>query len=97
VSEPDVTDTVYARSPDVVWRLGPDRVVVRRVSASGDHAYDLESAAALVWISLDRPGTASDVTKRIVGAGLGFGAGDTDGTIRLLVDQQLVVVQPADH
>ena len=40
------------RRPDVVWRLGPDRVLVRRI---GEDGLDLMGAAALVWIALDRP------------------------------------------
>ncbi len=40
------------RRPDVVWRLGPDRVLVRRI---GEEGLDLMGAAALVWIALDRP------------------------------------------
>lgn len=92
-----MSKTVYARSPDVVWRLGPDRVLVRRVSAPDGQAQDLEGAAALIWISLDEPGTASDVIERIVVAGLRAEADETNDTIQLLLDEQLIVVKPIDH
>ncbi len=92
-----MSKTVYARSPDVVWRLGPDRVLVRRVGASDGQGQDLAGAAALIWISLDEPGTTSDVIERIIGAGLGAEANETNDTIRLLLDEQLIVVKPIDH
>lgn len=41
-----------ARRSDVLWRLGADRVLVRRVGADG---LDLVGAAALVWVALDEP------------------------------------------
>lgn len=91
------SETVYARSPDVLWRLGPDRVLVRRVSVPEGQSWDLGGAAALVWISLDEPGTSSDVMARIAAAGLEAGQGQTDDTIRILLDQQLIVVKPIDH
>ncbi len=39
------------RRPDVLWRLGPDRVLVRRI---GEDGLDLMGGAAMVWIALDR-------------------------------------------
>ena len=59
----DTTETVYTRSPDVVWRLGPDRVLVgldgsgRQVVERASQPRTVESVgpAALVWIALDDP------------------------------------------
>ena len=52
----------YVRSPDLVWRLAHDRVLVRRV---GDHdaaaATDLLGAAALVWVAAEYPLTATEI------------------------------------
>ena len=51
-----MSEPVYSRAPGVVWRLGPDRVLVRRIGAHGDDAAaDLLGEAALVWIALDEP------------------------------------------
>lgn len=62
----DAGEPVYSRASDVVWRLGPDRVLVRRVGAIGhDAAADLLGDAALVWIALDEPGTTSAIIERI--------------------------------
>ena len=44
--------TLLSRRSDVLWRLGADRVLVRRVGADG---LDLVGAAALVWLALDEP------------------------------------------
>ena len=56
-----VSETVYARSPDVVWRLGPDRVLVRRVGGRGeDAAAELLGAAALVWIAVVEPASRNE-------------------------------------
>lgn len=40
----------YERCSHVVWRQGPDRVLVRRI---GGEAFDLLGATALVWVALD--------------------------------------------
>jgi hypothetical protein len=51
----------YSRAPGVLWRLGPDRVLVRRVGEGAEGARDLFGAAALVWLALDEPLTGSDL------------------------------------
>ncbi len=81
--------TVFARAPGVVWRLGPDRVLVRRVNVPDGAPRDLQGAAALVWISLDEPGTRSDIVERLVAAGLET---ETDETLRLLLDEELIII-----
>ena len=88
-----MSEPVYARVPGVVWRLGPDRVLVRRVDAVADgDPRELQGTAALVWISLDEPGTQTQVAERIGGAGLET---EPDDGIRLLLDEQLIVADPA--
>jgi hypothetical protein len=67
----DAAEPVYARAPDVVWRLGPDRVVVRRIGASGDAtAADLLGDVALIWIALDEPAGSAALSDRLVAAGV---------------------------
>ena len=83
---------MYARVPGVVWRLGPDRVLVRRVDVPDGQPRELQGAAALVWISLDEPGTRTQVVDRIGAAGL---EAQPDDGIRLLLDEQLIVADAA--
>jgi hypothetical protein len=87
-----VSEPIYSRAPDVVWRLGPDRVLVRRVDVPDGDPRDLQGVAALAWISLDEPGTLTQVAERIAGAGLD---GQPEEGIRLLLDEQLIVADPA--
>lgn len=64
-----MTEPVYARSPDAVWRLGPDRVLVRRIGGQGeDVAAELMGEAALVWVVLDEAGEFDEIERRIGGA-----------------------------
>lgn len=67
-----MSEPIYSRAPDVVWRLGPDRVLVRRIGDHGDDAAaELMGAAALVWVALDEPGTVRAVTARLSAAEVG--------------------------
>ena len=54
--------TRYTRSEDLVWRLAPDRVLVRRVGDHGDTAaVDLLGAAAVVWVAAEEPLTTEQL------------------------------------
>jgi hypothetical protein len=65
-----VSDIVYSRAPDVVWRLGPDRVLVRFLRSSGSgRSNDLVGLMALVWLVLDEPGAVVDLCERLARAG----------------------------
>jgi len=61
----------YVRQVEVVWRLAPDRVLVRRPwpKDGQDEAADLLGLAALIWIALDEPGTVTDLVERLADAG----------------------------
>lgn len=62
---------VCARCVDVVWRLGPDRVIACHVSSGADDAgADLTGTAALVWVALDEPGTVDELGGRLRDANL---------------------------
>ncbi|TPW15168.1 MAG: hypothetical protein FD127_945 [Acidimicrobiaceae bacterium] len=52
------------RGDDVLWRLGPGQVVVRRVGYPG---LDLAGLAAMVWLALDEPSTASEIADVVAG------------------------------
>ena len=59
--------TEYSRGPQVVWRQGPDRVLVRRL---GGEALDLMGAAAMVWLALDSRQTMAQLADELSGFGV---------------------------
>lgn len=54
----------YVRRDDVVWRLGPDRVIVRRVTPipGTEDCVDLFGSAALAWVAAERPIDATQIS-----------------------------------
>ncbi len=73
----DGTPTEDARSPEafcrsdgVVWRLAPDRVLVRRLGdLSANGCADLIGLAAAVWVGLDEPASIAELHSRLADAG----------------------------
>ena len=61
------------RAPGVVWRLGPDRVLLHALGACRP-AQDLFGVAALVWIVLDEPCSSSQLAVRLNDADIEFGS-----------------------
>ena len=56
----------YRRASDLVWRLGPDRVLVHRVGDVSDamqRSAELVGGAALVWIACELPLTRTDIER----------------------------------
>jgi hypothetical protein len=60
----------YTRHRQVLWRLGPDRVLVRHPwPAEGrEQAADLLGLAAMIWIALDEPATLDEIEQRLAEA-----------------------------
>lgn len=57
--------TDLRQRPDIVWRLGPDRVVVPRVGErAGDAVAERAGEAAFVWIVLNESGTRDEIIPR---------------------------------
>ena len=54
----------WARAPRVLWRLAPDRVLVRPVGGDG---LDLTGMAALVWMAVDEPHRLDDLAQELAG------------------------------
>lgn len=54
----------YVRHNDLVWRLGPDRVIVRRVNtiAGAEDSADLFGSAALAWVAAESPIDAGQIS-----------------------------------
>jgi hypothetical protein len=88
-----VSEPIYSRAPDVVWRLAPDRVLVRRIGRQGnDAAAELVGEAALAWITLDEPGTGNDMVARGLDGGL---RADLDAAIDQLEVQAWIWRSPS--
>ena len=88
-----MNETVYSRLAEVVWRIGPDRVLVHQVGALPEQAVkELIGAVALVWLALDEPGTAHELAGRLNDAGIA--STDLDADLERLVDAGLIHVAP---
>ncbi len=74
-----MSETVYSRAPDVVWRLGPDRVLVRSSGLSrGGRSSDLIGLVAVVWLVLDEPGSYLELWQRLAGTEIMEHASEAD-------------------
>lgn len=74
----------YVRTPDVVWRVTADRVIVLRV---GDRdAVDLTGGAALVWVAAESPSSPRDIS-----ADTGLDADAVDVAIESLLEHGWLV------
>ena len=94
MADPSTDDTAatWEREPNVVWRLGPDRVLVRRVGGDG---LDLVGAAALVWIALDAPRTRADLIAELSSVSAAAAEpSELDAAVSELLQHQLVRVSP---
>jgi hypothetical protein len=66
-----VDTRIYTRAWGVVWRLGPDRVLLRRVGVPPDAAaVEITGRAVFAWIALDEPGTIAEIVERLTDAGV---------------------------
>ena len=88
-----VSDPVFTRVIDVVWRLVPDRVLLRRVGDGPpqgdrglDDAADLMGVAALVWVALDEPASATQIAERLDAEGLARPLAEIAEVARQLVE-----------
>ncbi len=85
--------TRLARVSDVVWRSGPDRVLIQRVGGPPEvppevAAVDLIGDVAFTWIALDTPATRDELDARLADAGIVVA--DLDADIEYLVEHRLV-------
>ncbi len=95
-----MSEAVYSREVDVIWRLAPDRVLVRHagIGSPGDtqpdgdgnadvpvEAADLMGLAALVWVALDEPAAAGELVDRLAAEHLDSTVEDAAATARQLV------------
>ena len=75
----------YRRGRDVVWRSGPDRVLLQHVDRPAETAAtDLLGDVAVVWLALDTPATRDELAERLADADVTVG--DLDGDLRYLLD-----------
>jgi hypothetical protein len=89
----------YTRQVEVLWRVAPDRVLVRRPwpQEGQDEAADLLGMAALVWIALDEPGSVAEILERLDEAGDDSDPGHDPNVVSDTVDQLLATawIEPA--
>lgn len=89
-------DRRFARVTDVVWRSGPDRVLIQRIDGPPEvAAIDLLGEVAFTWIALDTPATRSELEARLADAGIGVA--DLDADVDYLVDHGLVEHRPSTN
>ena len=89
-----MSEPVYSRLPEVVWRIGPDRVLVHPVGALPEsEVKELLGPVALVWLALDEPCTADELVNRLSDAGLELTGLTAD--LGRLVDAGLVSLVPS--
>ena len=81
----------YARAANVVWRLGPDRVMVRLVGGGDEGASDLFGSAAIAWVALDEPATPEELAGRVADADTVLDPGELTEAVESLVAAGLVV------
>ena len=82
----NTTGGVFRRGGGVVWRLAPDRVLVRRVGdLSADGCADLIGLAAALWVGLDEPTSISELESRLAEAGID--ALDASDVLPVLVER----------
>lgn len=66
-AEPAMNDAakVLVRDRDIVWRAGPDRILLQSCTAHRTTSVELHGTAAFVWLALDEPATAAEVVGRL--------------------------------
>ena len=78
---------LYVRAQRVVWRQGPDRVLVRQI---GGEALDLLGMAAMLWVALDAPRTLTGLIDEL--AEFVADMSGVESTLHDLLERGLVVV-----
>ena len=61
-----MSQPIYTRATGVVWRVGPDRVLLHRSGVEPDAAaIELTGLVAYAWIALDEPATIAQIVDRL--------------------------------
>ena len=81
----------YARAPHVLWRLAPDRVIVRHVGErTPDAAAELTGSAAVLWLALQTPRSADQLCAELQAAGCADPAEELSLALNLLLEHRLI-------
>jgi hypothetical protein len=90
---------IYARTVDVVWRSGPDRVLLHRIGWSSESkAIELTGLVAFIWLAVDEPATFDELVERLVDAEIHTGVIKPDAfraDVHRLVSAGLLVATSA--
>ncbi len=83
----------YARAARVLWRLAPDRVIVRRVGdRTADAAAELTGSAAVLWLALQSPRSEAQLCAELQAAGSADPAKELHVALAMLADRCLIAV-----
>ena len=93
-----VSGLTYRRADGVVWRVGPDRVLLHRIGVPPEDAtLELSGPVAFVWVALDEPGDVEEILERVSEATDDLDRESVTADLRRLVDAGVVeIVDPTD-
>jgi len=84
-----MSDPTYSRRTDLVWRSGPDRILLHRVDGPAETAStELSGPVAFVWLALDEPATVEQLISRLAEADITVA--DLEDDLTQLVEARLV-------
>ncbi len=73
-----------------MWRLAPDRVIVRKITDPAGNAADLFGPAALIWVAAEEPISAAQLV-----ADTGTPSAVAAQTITILIDGGWLIETPS--
>ena len=92
-----VSGLTYRRADGVVWRVGPDRVLLHRIGVPPEDAtLDLSGPVAFVWVALDEPGDAEEIIERVSEAADDLDRESVTADVRRLVDAGVAEIVDSD-
>ena len=82
----------YTRADNLVWRSGPDRVLLQHIEGPLETAAtDLLGDVAYVWLALDTPATRAELAERLADADVSVT--DLDADLTYLLDHALITTK----
>jgi len=81
-----VRNLTLSRAARVVWRLGPDRVLVQRIGdRTSDGQADLHGIGAMLWLATDQPRSLVEVVAELHAADHAIESSAVDAAVDVLV------------
>jgi hypothetical protein len=79
-------DAKLVRARDVLWRSGPDVVLIRRVDDPDDRILEIAGGARLLWLALGDTATVDELA-----AAFGVRVAEIDQALGLMREHNLVM------